>query len=514
MRRTDVKKVKEIIRLKLESDLSIRQIAANCGMSKSAVQDVLKRATENCITWPLTMTNQKLLATLYPPSDTKNSYPEPDVNWIQREMKKKHVTLMLLWEEYKSVHPEGLMYTQFCERYRQFKKLNQISMHKEHKAGEEMEVDWAGTTMAYMDRESECTKQAYLFVAVLPASRYPFVYAYPNMKLASWIDAHVRAFRYFGGVPKIIIPDNTKTATTKSDSYDPILNQTYSEMARHYHAAVVPARALRPKDKASTEGHVKITGQRIIAKLRNEQFFSLADLNNEISVQLDRIIHKEFQKIPETRQSLFEATDKLALQALPKNEYEFARWKEAKVQTNYHVEYDKYYYSVPFAHVGSHVSLRITNKLIEVYLDQERIGLHMINRHPYIRYTTLPEHMPEAHLATSAWSEKRFTSWAATIGPKTQQYIKGVLASKDFPEQSFKTCMGIMSLAKKHNVSLIEIAAEDAEAKKLYTYKYYSSIVKRLEKQGDETVNHNNKVIYHDNIRGVQSIVGGERHVN
>jgi transposase len=503
-------KVREIIRLRFETDLSIRQIGQACDVGKSVVQDVLKRARDHQIDWPITMTNQRLLATIYPPKKQKNSNAEPDVNWIHLEMKKKHVTLMLLWEEYKTTHPDGLMYTQFCERYRVFKKQNQLSMHKEHKAGEEMEVDWAGTTMSYIDRITGEVENMYLFIAVLPASRYPFVYAYSNMKLCSWINAHIRAFKYFGGIPRIIIPDNCKTATIKADTYNPILNRTYSEMARHYGSAIVPARACRPKDKASGENHVKIAGQRIIAKLRNEQFFSISELNLAIERELKILVNRPFQKMEGTRLSLFENTDKLALEPLPPRHYEYAIWKDARIQINYHVEYMRYFYSVPYPHVGNIASLRVTDKMIEVFLDQRRIAVHPINTHPYKRYTTLREHMPVKHQVTSDWSEDRFLSWSGSVGTSTRNYIKNVLSSKDFPEQSFKTCMGIMSLGKKHSKDFMEKACEEADNRKLYSYRYFSNIIKRLEESESESPDDKAKIVQHKNIRGAQGIIGGQ----
>jgi transposase len=208
------------------------------------------------------------------------------MGYVFLEMKKRSVTLMLLWEEYKENHPDGIMYTQFCDRYRNFKKNNQISMHKEHKAGEEIEVDWAGDTMSYVDRNTGEIKPAYIFVSVLPASAYPFAYAFEDMKIPNWIDAHVRAYEYFGGVPKVTIPDNTKTAVIKPDLIDPMLNKSYNEMATHYRTTIIPARAGKPKDKAADENMVGNVSRRIIAALRNRQFFSIHEINQAISEDL------------------------------------------------------------------------------------------------------------------------------------------------------------------------------------------------------------------------------------
>ena len=256
-------KAREILRLKHEVGLSLREIARICSCGKSTVAGVLERAEKAGISWPIELSDMQLMSALYPPAISKASPPEPDLEYIFGEMKKKGVTLMLLWEEYKEQHPDGIMYTQFCERYKNFKKSNRISMPKEHKAGEEMEVDWAGQTITYVDQERGEIKSAYLFVAVLPASSYPFAYAYEDTQMANWIDAHVRAYEYFGGVPKVTIPDNTKTAVVKPDLVDPILNKSYQEMARYYRTTIIPARPRKPKDKAADENMVGNVSRRI-----------------------------------------------------------------------------------------------------------------------------------------------------------------------------------------------------------------------------------------------------------
>ncbi|WP_366922139.1 IS21 family transposase [Metallumcola ferriviriculae] len=265
MRRLEMLKVREILRLKYETGLSLREIgkANNCG--KTTVSELLGRAKKAGITWPVELSDKQLMSALYPPTEKMTSPPEPDMDYTFREMKKKGVTLMLLWEEYKEKHRDGVMYTQFCERYRKFKKNNNLSMRKEHKAGEEIEVDWAGQTMSYVETSTGEKRCAYIFVAVLPASSYPFVYAFGDMKAPSWIDAHVRAFEFFKGVPKVTIPDNTKTAVTKPDLVDPVLNKSYQEMARHYGTTLIPARAAKPKDKAADENMVGNVSRRIIA---------------------------------------------------------------------------------------------------------------------------------------------------------------------------------------------------------------------------------------------------------
>lgn len=511
MRRLNVHKIREILKLKYDSNLSVRNIAASCNCSKSTVQDILKRAEKAGIKYPVVLPNKKLIEKLYPPTERNNPVLEPDVNYIHLEMKKKNVTLMLLWEEYKSQNPNGLMYTQYCERYRQFKRLNQLSMRKEHKAGEEMEVDWAGSTMKVINRITGEIEKAYIFVAVLPASRYPFVYAYPNMSQRSWIDAHVRAFKFIGGTPKILIPDNTKTAIIKTDTYDPMINKSYNEMANHYQTAIVPARVCRPKDKALGENHVKIVSQRIIATLRNQQFFSFKELNDSIEIELMKLINRPFQKMDYTRQSLFDITDKLFLRPLPQNHYEYAEWKTVKVQYNYHVEFEKYFYSIHYSHVGKMALLRATDSMIEVFIEHERIAVHTRNHHPYKRYVTLREHMPKEHQSVSDWSEERFLNWAKNTGPNTYKYIKAILESKDFPQQSYKTCMSIMSFTKKYSNEIMEQSCKEAFDKKLFSYKYFSNIIKTIHgKSSEDSSSKSSDIVMHDNIRGLKGIIGGE----
>jgi len=503
-------KAREILRLKNELGLSLREIGKSCNCGKSTVSEVLERAEKAGLAWPFELTDKQLLSLLYPPMEHKTSVVEPDMEYVFYEMKKKNVTLMLLWEEYKRNHPDGIMYTQFCERYRNFKKANQITMHIEHKAGEEIQVDWAGRTMSYVERETGEVKTAYIFVAVLPASAYPFVYAYSDTQLASWIDAHIRAFEYFGGVPKVTIPDNTKTAVLTPDLVDPVLNKSYDEMARHYHTTLIPARAYKPKDKAADENMVGNVSRRILAALRNRQFFSLYELNQAIQEELHQFIRRPFQKMEGNRLIAFEKIDKPCLQPLPKTRYEFAEWKETKVQFNYHVEYAGYFYSVSAAYVGRKCSVRATKKTIEIYIDGERVAAYPRNNNPYKRYTTLPEHMPEEHKAVSGWSSERFLSWAKSIGPNTKDLMKHVLESREYPVQAYRACMGIMRLSKSYAADVMEKASQEALTQRTYSYKYFSIILKQTAARAERVKIE--KIIEHKNVRGSRAYAGGGIH--
>lgn len=504
-------KAREILRLKHEAGLSLREIGTACNCGKSTVSEVLERAKNAGLTWPIDLSDKQLMSLLYPPVDNKILPPEPDMEYAFYEMKKKNVTLMLLWEDYKEKHPNGIMYTQFCERYRNFKKNNDITMHIEHKAGEEMQVDWAGQTMSYVEPETGEIKTVYLFVAVLPASAYPFVYAYDDTKLPNWIDAHVMAFEYFGGVPKVTIPDNTKTAVITPDLVDPVLNKSYNEMARHYQTTLIPARAGKPKDKAADENMVGIVSRRIIAALRNRKFFSIYEINQAIKEALVKLIDRPFQKMAGNRRIAFEKIDKPHLQPLPASRYEYATWKEAKVQFNYHIEYDGFFYSVHYSYVGQSCSIRATSRTIEIYIGSERIAAYQRNYNVFKRYATLPEHMPEEHKAVYGWSSDRFLTWAEKIGPNTRELIKCILESREYPVQSYRSCMGIMRLCKSYSDEIMEIASREAIDKKTCSYKYFSIIVKQvtanIPQKSTETI------VKHDNVRGKSAYAGGGIHV-
>lgn len=502
-------KTREILRLRHELGLSLREIGQACSCGKTTVSEILMRAKRAEIGWPIDLSDKQLMSRLYPPAETRTSAHEPDMEYIFHEMKKKKVTLMLLWEEYKEKHPGGIMYTQFCDRYRKFKKYHKISLHKEHKAGEEVEVDWAGDHISYVKPTTGEVMAASLFVAVLPASAYPFVYAYDNMKMPNWIDAHVRTYTYFGGVPKITIPDNTKTAVSKSDPVDPLLNKSYHEMARHYRTTIIPARAGKPKDKAADENMVGNVSRRIIAALRNRQFFSLYEINQAISEELEKFIHRPFQKMEGNRKAAFEKIDKPCLQALPLTKYEYAQWKETKVAFNYHVDYDQFFYSVHYSYVNRPCSIRATSKTIEVYIGRERVAAYPRNYNTSKRYQTLEEHMPDEHKAVYGWSSDRFLSWADKTGPNTREFIKKILETRKYPVQSYRACMGIMRLAKDYPVEIMETTSREALDKNICSYKYFNLILKqvvsRLPKAEDE-------IIQHENIRGSRAYAGGGIH--
>lgn len=504
MRRIEMEKAKEILRLHYHNGLSQREIAGATGCSVGTVCNVLSNAKASGIGYPSEVSSKELGSLLYPPRATVmgKPKPEPDLGYLHREMQKKGMTLTLLWEEYKTAYPDGLMFTQFCQRYREFRKQNDVYLRKIYKAGERMLVDWAGMTMHYIDSKGD-KKEVYLFVADLPASSYLYVAPFRDMGEKSWIDGHIQAFEYYGGAPRIIVPDNTKTAVTKARYYDPELNQSYREMATHYGSAVIPARSRKPKDKAPVETSVQIAERRIIAKLRNREFFSYEELCLAVRAELEIVNTKPFQKLNTNRRALFLEIEQKELQDLPRGKYEYAEWKQAKVAFDYHVQHDSHYYSIPYHYAGRQVRIRATARMIEVFCDGERIAAHVRSYDKYQRYVTQTQHMPEKHRVVMEWSPERFISWAKTIGEHAEQYIRQLLEQRDNPEQAYKTCAGILRLAKNVSTKQMESACEKAMKQRVYTYKYFEILLKNMNVKAQA------RPISHNNVRGGGYYGGG-----
>jgi len=507
MRRTDMLKAREILRLN-RAGLSLRDIAESCSCGKTTVSEVLVKAKKASVKWPIDLNDKQLMSLLYPPIEKLDTTPEPDMEYVFYEMKKKGLTLMLLWEEYKEVYPNGIMYTQFCQHYRNFKKKNKLTMHIEHKAGEEVQVDWAGQTVPYIDTGTGEVRAAYIFVAVLPASAYPFVYAYDDRKLSNWIDAHIRTYEYFGGVPLVTIPDNTKTAVITPDVTEPVLNRSYNAMANHYSTAIVPARRGKPKDKAADENMVGNVSRRILAPIRKVKFFSVYEINQAIAAELAKFIRRPFQKMEGNRITAFLKIDKQSLMPLPSQRYQYCDWKVARIAYNYHVEYENFYYSVDHSYAGNPCSVRATKATIEVFVEGDRVTAHKRNYNKARRYTTLPEHMPEEHKAVSGWSRGRFVSWANNVGPSTGEFVEKVLESRQYPVQAYRACMAIMSHTKDFPSDVLEDAARKALDMKIYSYKYFKMIIKKESSKKDKG-KRSDKIIVHSNLRGSSAYAGG-----
>jgi transposase len=407
-----------------------------------------------------------------------------------------------LWQEYKAQHPAGYQYSQFCYWYRQWAKKIDPVMRQEHRAGEKLFVDYAGMTIPVYDHQRNETREAQIFVAVLGASNYCFAEATWTQSLPDWITSHVHAFAYFSGVPKIVVPDNLKTGITKACYYEPDINPTYLDMANHYGTVVIPTRIRKPKDKAKVETGVQIVERWILARLRDRQFFSLHQLNQAIAGLLAELNQKPFQKLPGCRKSLFKDLDRPALKPLPACPYQYAEWKKARVNIDYHIEVERHYYSVPHQLIQKQLDVRITAFTIECFYKNKRVASH-IRSFRQGHHSTIKEHMPKSHQKWAQWTPQRFIRWAEKIGPQTAQLIEAVLSSRSVPQQGFRSCMGVLRLAKSYGDQRLEAACKRAVVIGGASYRSVESILKHNLDQkplSDEAATLN--PIRHINIRG------------
>lgn len=479
--RLSMRKVREVLRQKWACGLSHRRIAQSCGISRETVAEYVRRAAQVGLSWPLppALSDGELERLLFPGARIERAEPRamPDWAWGHRELKRKGVTLLLLWEEYKATHPEGYHYSWFCQQYQSWRGKLEVVMRQSHRAGEVLFVDYAGQTIPIVDRATGELRQAQLFVAVLGASNYTYAEATWSQTLPDWIGSHVRTFAYLGGVPAILVPDNLKSGVTTAHRYEPELNPTYQEMSVHYGVAVVPARVRKPRDKAKVEQGVLLVERWIVARLRYCQFFSLAELNQTLRTLLQDLNHRPFKKLPGCRQTWFETLDQPALRPLPAQPYEFAEWKRARVNIDYHIEFDGHYYSVPYQLVKQAVEVRATATTIEILHRGQRVASH--RRSPLKgRHTTITAHMPAVHQAQVEWTPQRLIHWAEQTGPATAQVVSHILATRVHPQQGFRSCLGLLRLGKRYGQSRLEAACRRAVTLQAYSYKSVESILK------------------------------------
>jgi transposase len=503
-----MRQVREVLRLKWACGLSDRKIAQSLRVSRPTVAEYVRRAQAAGLSWPLpdaldeTALERRLFARAAHTPEAKR--PLPDWGTVHRELKRKGVTLVLLWQEYKAITPDGLQYSQFCEAYRQWAGKLDLVMRQSHRAGETLFVDYAGQTMPVITALTGEVRQAAIFIAVLGASNYTYAEATWTQSLPDWIGSHVRTFAALGGVPQVVVPDNLKAAVSRPHRYEPTLTRTYAELAQHYGVAIVPARAARPRDKAKVEVGVQVVERWVLARLRHHTFFSLLELNTAIAALLVLLNQRPFKKLPGSRQSVFEALDRPALRPLPAQPYEYAEWKLVRVNIDYHVEVDGHYYSVPYALVKQQLEVRLSAQVVEIFHKGTRVASHQ--RSPLKgRHSTVAVHMPKAHQYYAEWTPQRLILWAAKTGEATAQVVETILTSRPHPQQGFRACLGIMRLGKRYGEGRLEAACQRAIRIGACSYKSIESILKHaLDQQPLPGLPTAAPVITHGNIRGAQ----------
>jgi transposase len=477
-----MRKIRDVLRLRLGDQLSLRQVSLSLAIPHTTVADYVRRARDAGIdSWPLSEElahDDALEVRLFgSPASVPRVRPEPDFAMMKRELPKKGMTLMLLWVEYREEHRDGYEYSQFCQLYRIWRKKLDVTMRQDHKAGEKMFVDFPGLTIPIYDaRDLTLSFRAELFVAVLGASSYLYVEALRSQGLVHWCHAHENAFEFFGGCPAIAVPDNLRSGVTKPHRYEADPNATYQEIAQHYGVAIIPARPYKPRDKAKVEVGVQICERWIIMRLRKERFTSLSTLNERIDELVEVINNRPFKKMEGSRASVFLEIDQPALRPLPATRYDFATWTKAKVSLDYHLQIDRNFYSVPYHLVGSVLDVRTSANVVEIFAKNRRVASH---KRSYQKGVAVTEsaHMPSSHRRHAQWTPSRIVHWAEKTGPSTAQFIEALMASRPHPEQGFRSALGVLRLEKRYGPERLELACARSLAIHSFSYKSVSSIL-------------------------------------
>lgn len=473
--------VKDILRLKHQNQLSVREIAGSCGLPASTVGDYLQRAHAAGLAWPLPegLSDSELVDRLAKPVDSSPPTPPaktpPDWAAIHEQLRRKGVTLQLLWEEYHQAHPEGYQRSQFCQLYRDWAKTVEPVLRQPHHPGQKLFVDWAGLKVPIHHADGSIS-QASLFVAVLGFSNKTYVEAFASEQLEHWIAGHCHAFGFFGGLARAVVPDNPKTAVTRPCRYEPILHRSYQEMAEHYGTVILPARIRKPRDKAKVETGVQIAERQILAPVRDQRFFSVAELNQTIRPLLDKLNAQEFQKLEGSRNSWFESEEKLALLPLPAQPFELATWVKATVNIDYHAVVDAHFYSVPYPLIHQELEVRSTATTVEFFQQGKRVAAHARSYVPG-KFTTLEEHRPKSHQRYLDWTPSRLVEWARKTGPQCARLVEQIMQDKPHPEMGFRSCLGIMRLGKEMGAERLEAACARALRFGTCSYRSIQSIL-------------------------------------
>ena len=506
--RVSMRKIRELLRLKFESELSTRQIATSLRLSVGTVHDYLARARVAGLSWPLPdgLTEEQLEQHCFPPPEMVSAAAKPPPNWecLDKDLKRKGVTLRLLWEEYRTTCPVGLGYSQFCTRFRAFRQTLDPRMRQTHKAGEKLFVDYAGMTLPLTDRTTGLVRQVPIFVATLGASSYTFAEATLTQGIRDWIASHIRAFVYFGGVTELTVCDNLKAGVIAPDRYEPEIQHTYEEMATYYGTAIMPARVRKPRDKSKVEVGVQSVEERMLAPLRNRQFFSIVEINQALAPLLTELNNRKMQGRDYSRADLYAQFDLPALKPLPIRPYEIGLWSRARVHVDYHVTVDDHRYSVPYQLLQKEVEVRRSAAIVEVFHKGERVASHMVGAVRY-GYSTCPAHMPQAHKEYAEWTPVRLVEWLAKTGTSTSQVGEAILQSRNHPQQGFQSCLGLIRLSKTCGAERTEAACCKALSIHSPTYKTVKAILaNNMDRHPDKPTAIPATPVEHQNIRGAE----------
>ena len=509
--RLSMRKIREILRLRFDCKLTIRQISASIRVSTGAVTKYLNLFEQSGLNWPLSaeMDDTALINQLSPESARRRHQGLISPDWvdIHKELKRKGMTKQLIWEEYCEVYPHNhYSYPQFCHLYSEWRKKQKRSMRQLHRGGEKMFVDYAGLTVTIVDRNTGDTAPAQIFVAVLGASSYTYAEATWTQTIENFLGSQIRAFHYFGGVPQMLVPDNLKSAVTKACRYDPDINRSYLHMAEHFGCSVMPARPYKPKDKAKAEVGVQVVERWILMRLRHTTFFSLAELNQAIKQLLEDLNNRAFKQQPGSRRSLFEQLDKTALMPLPRQPFEHIEFTIARVNIDYHVLYGSHHYSVPHQLVREQVELRVTQQTVQILYKGKPVASHPRKWCEAGGFTTKPEHMPKRHQKQQQWTPGRLLNWAKDLGPEVLRFTQKLIDSKQHPEQAYRACLGLLNLERDYGADRLNAACDRAIKTGGYRVASVRSILQAgldkvpLEHPQDSSTER--VTISHENIRG------------
>ncbi len=498
-----MRKTREILRQKWLLKRTHRAIVASVGVSVGAVSLALSRAANAQLTWEAVqaLDDAELEARLYPSVVAAAGRAEPDCTWIHRERHRAGVTMELLHHEYLERHPDGLRYTSFCDRYREWLGRRGLAMRQVHVAGDKAFVDYSGKKPSIVDAQTGEVTEVELFVAVLGASNLTYAEATLTQRCPDWIASHVRAFEYFGGVPAALVPDQLKAGVTRACRYEPEVQRTYEELAQHYGTTVLPARPAHPRDKAKVEVAVQIAQRWLLARIRDEVFHSVGALNARLRELLVDLNGREMRRYGKSRRALFEEIERAALRPLAAGRFEYAEWVKARVNIDYHVAVDGHLYSVPYRLVHEQVEARLTADVVEIMHGRTRVATH---RRSSVKggFTTLSEHMPSAHRAHAEWTPSRILTWAGKVGAATCELCDAILAERPHPEQGFRSCLGILRLGKRYGDARLEAACRRALHVRARSYRHVESILKngldRVAMNDEQT----RLPLSHENVRG------------